>query len=55
MSSNYLNSPFKIDNTLYAVFNINCNIFVIVSYSMLGGELFAKISERTTPFTEQGK
>ena len=29
-------------------------LFFIFKTSMEGGELFAKISERTTPFTEQG-
>jgi hypothetical protein len=30
------------------------HFFLIFKTSMEGGELFAKISERTTPFTEQG-
>lgn len=30
------------------------NMFNVFIQSMEGGELFAKISERTTPFTEQG-
>jgi mitogen-activated protein kinase-activated protein kinase 2 len=33
----------------------NQRVLLVVMECMLGGELFAKISERTQPFTEQGK
>jgi hypothetical protein len=32
----------------------NQRVLLVVMECMLGGELFAKISERTQPFTEQG-